>query len=421
MSGSDGIDGIEDEPYQGLYHGVGQAGDLSGATPGHLPDRFDLAEILKTTREAKGWTLDEVSEITRVRRAYLEALEQAAYDILPSRPFAIGYVKAYAKALGLDEETLADMFKRDMSEPHTRLHAPSGASLEDVKPNYRLYITIAGCLVAAIVVWNILQYKPVLLAAHNRNGGFDSQPWSSGMPLFQNGVVLVTRPAPAPKDQDVPQPYITPGLENGFASIAAANTSSDAAPVPVQDVLPSHAFNPRGAVYGAQPEDSAVTLQATASVSLTLHDSGGNVFYAQQLSPGEAFRLSQTDQQGLIVDVSDPKALDVYYNGEYAGGMDQPKTQVGQLNARAAQMAAALEAKQASQHQVASVFIAGPPPEAPTVVKRPDTPIPYLPSEPKPEAAAEKKPAPVKAEPEKPAPASTSSSAAEPSSASSSS
>ncbi len=392
MSGSDGIDGIEDEPYQGLYHGVGQAKVLSGMAPDHLPDRFDLAEILKTTREAKGWTLDEVAEITRVRRAYLEALEQAAYDILPSRPFAIGYVKAYAKALGLDEETLADMFKRDMSEPQTRLHAPSGASLEDVKPNYRLYISIAGCLVAAIVVWNILQYKPVLLAAHNRNGDFDSQPWSSARALFQNGVVLVTKPAPAPKDQDVPAPYITPGLEDGFASIAAANTSSSAAPVPLQDVLPSRAFNPMGAVYGAQPEDSAVTLQATASVSLTLHDATGNVFYAQQFSPGEAYRLSQTDQQGLIIDVSDPKAFDVYYNGEYAGGMDAPKTQVGQLNARAAQMSAALEAKQASQHQVASVFIAAPPPEAPTVIKRPDAPIPYMPATPRPEPAAEKKP-----------------------------
>ena len=397
MSGSDGIDSIEDEPYQGLYRGVAQAHILSAE---HLPDRFDLADVLKKTRQSKGLTLDEVSETTRVKRAYLEALEQAAYDVLPPRAFAIGYVKAYAKALDLDEETLADMFRRDMAEPQTRLHAPSGASLEDVKPNYRLYISIAGCLVAAIVVWNILQYKPLLLAARNKAGDFASQPWSQGRTLIHDGAMLLTKPAPAPRDQDIPAPYVTPGLEDGFASIAAANTSSAGAPVPVQDVLPSRAFNPQGAVYGAQPQDSQVTIQATKSVSLTLHDAAGSVFFAHQFSPGEAFRLSQLpDQQGQIVDVSDIKGFDVYYNGEFAGPMDTPKMPVGRLNQRAAQMAAALDAKQASQHQVASVFIAAPPPEAPVVVKKSDQPIPYMPSAPKP---VEVKPAETKLAAEKP-------------------
>ncbi len=407
MSSRDSIDGIEDEPYQGLYHAM-QPKVLDGA-PGHLPDRFDLAEILKSTREARGWTLDEVSEITRVRRAYLEALEQAAYDVLPPRAFALGYVKAYAKALDLDEETLADMFKREVSEPHTRLHAPSGASLEDVKPNYRLYITAGVCLVVAIVAWNILQYKPLLLAARNRADAFDSLPWSKGaVPLIRDGVVLLTKPAPAPRDQDIPAPYVTPGLESQFASLAATDASNDdGGPVPVQDVLPSHAFNPQGAVYGAQPENSSVTIQATRSVTLTLRDNGGIVYFAHQFGPGEAFRLSQTDQQNLIVDISDPKAFDIYYNGEYAGPMAATQTQVGQLNARAAQLANALDATQASQHQVASVFEVPPAPEAPTVIKKSDQPIPYM--QPKPEPAAA--PKPVTPRPTAPASASASSSA----------
>src|SRR6185312_6318307 len=123
---------IEDDAYQGIYHGLGAAAKGRPSGDDVRADRFHLAEILKRTREAHGLTLDEVAEITRVRRAYLEALEQAAYDVLPSRAFAIGHVKAYAKALGLDEETLADMFKVEVAESATRLHAPSGASLEDL-------------------------------------------------------------------------------------------------------------------------------------------------------------------------------------------------------------------------------------------------------------------------------------------------
>ena len=113
---------IEDDAYQGIYHGLG-ASRKGHASADARADRFHLAEILKSTREAKGLTLDQVSEITRVRRAFLEALEQAAYDVLPSRAFAIGHVKAYAKALGLDEEALADMFKIEVAESATRMVA----------------------------------------------------------------------------------------------------------------------------------------------------------------------------------------------------------------------------------------------------------------------------------------------------------
>ena len=392
MSRSDGIQGIEDEPYQGLYRAVAQPKQLTGFDSGPLPDRFDLAEILKSTREAKGWTLDQVAETTRVRRAYLEAFEQAAYDVLPSRAFAIGYVKAYAKALGLDEEGLAEMFKRDVSEPQTRLHAPSGASLEDVKPNYRLYVTAATCLVVAIVIWNVLQHRPVLPGGHLRTSRIDDLPWTQGVPLIRDGVMLMTRPAPTPRDQDIPAAYVTPGLEDGFASIAAAANSSAGAPVPVQDVLPSRAFNPRGAVYGAEPENSAVTIQASRSVNLIVHDAAGTIYFARLLGVGEAYRLPQADQQNLIIEVSDVKALDVFYNGEYAGAMDALKTPIGALNSHAAQMASALDAKQASQHQVASVFDVTPAPEAPALVKASDEPIPYMPAV-KPVTAAAVRPA----------------------------
>jgi hypothetical protein len=61
---NDTINVIEDEPYEGLYRGAvstySQARD-------HLPDRFDLADILRSTREARGWSLELVSEMTRVR------------------------------------------------------------------------------------------------------------------------------------------------------------------------------------------------------------------------------------------------------------------------------------------------------------------------------------------------------------------
>jgi transcriptional regulator with XRE-family HTH domain len=373
---------IEDDAYQGIYHGLGAAAKGRRSGDDIRADRFHLAEILKKTREAQGLSLDEVAEITRVRRAYLEALEQAAYDVLPSRAFAIGHVKAYAKALGLDEETLADMFKVEVAESATRLHAPSGAALEDLKPNYSLYVTAAMCLVAAIAVWNVVQHNPNLLSSKGRSmGNLDHQKWSAGVPMIRDGVIYVTRSAPAPKDQDVPPPYVTPGLEAGFASIAAASNHDQQAAVPVQDVLQARkSFNPRGAVYGAPPENSTVTVQATKSVNLIIRGGDNTVYFAHELGEGEAYRLPSNTQQDLTIEVSDPSAFDIYYNGEYAGAIDTPTSTIARLNQRAAQLAAALDAHQAAQGQVSTLYKAPPPaPEKPQPAIHSDAPIPYMP------------------------------------------
>ena len=409
---------IEDDAYEGIYHGLGTA--VKGRPSGDAPtDRFHLAEILKRTREAQGLTLDEVVEITRVRRAFLEALEQAAYDVLPSRAFAIGHVKAYAKALGLDEEALADMFKVEVAESATRLHAPSGTAIEDLKPNYRLYVTAAMCLVGAIAVWNVLQHNPNLLSAKTAGpGDLDHQTWAAGVPMIRDGVIYVTRSAPAPKDQDIPPPYVTPGLEDGFASISAASNHDQQAPVPVQDVLQARkSFNPRGAVYGAPPESSTVTVQATKSVNLIVRGGDNAVYFAHELGEGEAYRLPSSAQQDLTVEVSDPTAVEMYYNGEFAGQLDGPTSTIGRLNQRAAQLSAALDAHQAAQGQVSTLYKAPPPaPEKPQLAAHSDAPIPYMPGKALEPAAPHPTPKTVKAAAseaaEAPAKAETSSSAA---------
>ncbi|EGF93275.1 hypothetical protein ABI_17150 [Asticcacaulis biprosthecium C19] len=379
MSTSDSPPIIEDEPYQGVYRGGSEAPAAAG--DGRLPDRFDLAELLKARRAKLGLSLEQVAEITRVRRAYLEAFEQVAYDVLPPRAFAIGYIKAYAKALGLDEESLADMYKREATEPAVRLHAPSGASVEDTRPNYRAYITAAVCVVGAIAIWNIVQHRPVSHGDNRIQGLNESAPWKWAVPNLQEGMMQLTRPAPAPQDQDVPQAYVTPGLDEGFASMMAADNAS-AAVVPVTEVLQARkAFNPQGAVYGAPPEQSNVTLQATKSVDLIVRDANGSIIsFATQLNAGEAYRVPATEWQDKLIQISDLKYIEVYYNGEYAGQMDSLVTTVGKLNGKAAQMSSVLDARQAEAGQVAVVFKTSPKPEAPKAAPRPTEPIPYLPS-----------------------------------------
>lgn len=63
-----------------------------------------FGDKLKREREMRRITLDEISESTKIPRRYLEALERENFASLPGGVFNKGFVKAYARFLGLDEE-----------------------------------------------------------------------------------------------------------------------------------------------------------------------------------------------------------------------------------------------------------------------------------------------------------------------------
>ncbi len=68
-----------------------------------------FGETLRKEREKRGVTLESVSEGTKIGTRFLRALEAGQFDQLPGGVFNKGFVRAYARHVGLDEEkTVAD-------------------------------------------------------------------------------------------------------------------------------------------------------------------------------------------------------------------------------------------------------------------------------------------------------------------------
>jgi cytoskeleton protein RodZ len=63
-----------------------------------------LGEKLRQAREDKGLTLSDVAEQTRISSLYLESIENDDYKILPGGIFNKGFVKSYAKFVGINEQ-----------------------------------------------------------------------------------------------------------------------------------------------------------------------------------------------------------------------------------------------------------------------------------------------------------------------------
>ncbi len=72
-----------------------------------------IGEQLRAAREARGWSLLHVAHQTRIKAAYLEALEQGQWERLPSPAQARGFLRLYASFLGLDPGELLHILRTE--------------------------------------------------------------------------------------------------------------------------------------------------------------------------------------------------------------------------------------------------------------------------------------------------------------------
>jgi transcriptional regulator with XRE-family HTH domain len=67
-----------------------------------MQETESFGSSLKRERELRKITLQEISQATRIRLRYLEAIEQEHFEKLPGLTFLKGYVRSYARYVGLD-------------------------------------------------------------------------------------------------------------------------------------------------------------------------------------------------------------------------------------------------------------------------------------------------------------------------------
>lgn len=72
-----------------------------------------VSDYLKQQRKRQKLTIESVSKDICVRSCFLQALEDGRFKDLPELTFALGFVKAYAKLLDLDQKQVAAQFKTE--------------------------------------------------------------------------------------------------------------------------------------------------------------------------------------------------------------------------------------------------------------------------------------------------------------------
>ena len=114
-----------------------------------------LGEKLRQAREERGISISEVAEQTRISSLYLKSIEDDNYKPLPGGIFNKGFVKAYAKYVGIDEnEALQD---------YARLIAQNDETADTGPPKYRPEVLTDEARSASTLVPTII-FAGIILA-----------------------------------------------------------------------------------------------------------------------------------------------------------------------------------------------------------------------------------------------------------------
>ncbi len=107
-----------------------------------------LGALLKSEREKRDVSIDQIAKLTRLRRHFIEALEAEDWKHLPAPVFVRGFIRSYARALNLDEAKVFDLYEGaaapDMSVPQPVVAAPAGRRTP-------LWVVAAVALVGVVI------------------------------------------------------------------------------------------------------------------------------------------------------------------------------------------------------------------------------------------------------------------------------
>jgi cytoskeletal protein RodZ len=128
-----------------------------------------LGEKLRQAREARGITLSEVAEQTRISPLYIESIENDDYRSLPGGIFNKGFVKSFAKYVGVDEqEALQDYASLAANPDNQMLEAPRSYRPE-VLTDDRSSVSSLPTIIIAVVILGVMTGGILFLIKYFQN------------------------------------------------------------------------------------------------------------------------------------------------------------------------------------------------------------------------------------------------------------
>jgi cytoskeleton protein RodZ len=290
-----------------------------------------FGEKLKLEREKRKMTLEEISSSTKISTRMLHALEEDKFSQLPGGIFNKGFVRAYARTVGLDEDqAVADYLEASgeappvRAEPASRDSAPRAVPLRITDDNsgrleiraeaasrqlpWGVFAVVLLIIALALSLWSHRRREQERLAAHPPR----SAPHEQLLPADENAPHAAT--GSAPEASPVSQ-------QTNSTSLRSASDLS---------LEKSAATPPRSSVSAAStplaPGEFAVTVRAREETWLSISIDGKHTG-SEVLEPGDERTLPARND--VVIKAGNSGGIDLQLNGKklpFSGELGEVKT-----------------------------------------------------------------------------------------------
>lgn len=290
-----------------------------------------VGEFFRQVRETKGLTVDEVASKTRIHPDFLKALEEGNFAKLPDQVFAKGFVRSYARSLGLDEEDAMRRFTESAGsfyEKHLGLERLRAKQAEDERrrqANRKVVVAAVGVALLGLIL--LLSRAPSTITP-GRPAVEPAQP-ASKAPLAasdqssadKGGTQSSRTSGDGTTGSRPPQP-----AGNGQPSGAAPESHVPSPPDPLRSPSPLHTEEPGPSASvlndplgglpseGSRSGDAALVLDLEAmELSWVVVQVDGGSPHEALMRPGERIRWKAADR--FVLTLGNAGGVRVELNG----------------------------------------------------------------------------------------------------------
>jgi cytoskeleton protein RodZ len=320
-----------------------------------------VGEILRRERERQGLSIDHVAQKTRIRRQFLESVEQDDFSTLPGVFFARAFTIQYAQFLGLNRDEIQAALERQVAPPALNLvqissslyladgkddpsrpaldPLPEGtASAMSARKLTASVIALASVIIGCGTVFWLWQRSQIGLTSAN------VAPDVPGVTVIKGGAAPISPPPVQPSNPaakaDAPAAAISQNGQPAQTAPPAAGQPDPAhtvpgltnpAAAPAQNPAPAGTSQPNGAA--AQPQNTPAGSQVSpapvvagkVNLSITSKEdtwvritTDGKVILARVIAPGEPLVTAVANENAKIL-LGNAGGVSIRFNGNDIG------------------------------------------------------------------------------------------------------